>query len=172
LLEANSIAEAGNSIPAILSLKVVAFCPTITIDESGKVEGLDGIHQLEAPDTFAQFVLNACGFRNFVAQHFDHVYSSLFLYQIQPLYPRFTCYEVHAAAAINGKGNESTVTMREIMTEKLRVAPFSLLGYGFDGDSCFNSLHNCFQNAWEEWLSSEGVMRFFRETDGNPTDDI
>jgi hypothetical protein len=133
-----------------------AFRPTITINENRKVEGLDGVHEREAPDIFARFVLNPCGFRDFGAHHFDQVYSSLFVDQIQPLDPRFTCRIVHATAAINGKGNENTVTMREITAEKLRETPFSLLEYGFAGDSCFNSLHDDFQNAWEEQLSSGG----------------
>jgi hypothetical protein len=32
-------------------------------------------------------------------------------------------------AAINGKGNESTVTMLERIAEKLRETPFTLLAY-------------------------------------------
>jgi hypothetical protein len=69
--EANGISGSANSISAILSIDVVAFRPTITIDESGKVEGLDGIHQLDTPDIFTQFVLSPCAFRDFVTQHFD-----------------------------------------------------------------------------------------------------
>jgi hypothetical protein len=42
----------------------------------------------------------------------------------------------------------------------LRSAGFAVLGYVFDGDSCFNSLHDGFQNAWEEKLSS-GTPNFF-----------
>jgi hypothetical protein len=37
--------------------------------------------------------------------------------------------------------------MREIIAEKLRETPFRLLEYAFDDDSCFNSLHDGFQNA-------------------------
>jgi hypothetical protein len=152
--EANGITQAGNSIPAILSVDAVAFRPTITIDENGKVEGFDGIHQLEAPDIFTQFVLNPHGFRDFVAQHFDQVYLSLFVSQIQPLDPRFTCCVVHATGAING--NENTVTILEIIAERLRETPFSLLRYAFDSDFCFNSPHDGFRNVWEEHLSSGG----------------
>jgi hypothetical protein len=68
---------------------------------------------------------------------------------------------IHATAAINGKGNESTVTMLEEIAGRLRDTSFSLLGYAFDGDSCFNSLHDGFQRAWEEQLSSGALSSFF-----------
>jgi hypothetical protein len=136
--------RAADSISAILFVDAVAFRPIITIDESGKVDGLDGIHQLDAPDMFAQFVLNLCAFRDFVTQHFDRAYSSLFVYQIQLIDPRFTCYLVDAMAAISGKGTEGTVVTLEAIAAKLRNAGFTVLGYAFDGDSCFNSLHDGF----------------------------
>jgi hypothetical protein len=69
-------------------------------------------------------VLNRCGFRDFIAQYFDEAYSSLFVDQIQPLDPRFTYCVVHATAAINGKRNESTATMQEIIAEKFCVTPY------------------------------------------------
>jgi hypothetical protein len=124
------------------------------------MEDFDEIHQLEASDIFTQFVLNPCAFRDFVVQHFDRAYSSLFVDQIQPLDPKFTCC-VHATTAINGNENGSTVTMLKIIAEKLPETPFSLLGCAFDGDSCFDSLHDDFQNAWEKQLSSGRLSSFF-----------
>jgi hypothetical protein len=109
--EANGIAAASDSIPAILAVDAVAFRPTITINDNGTVQGLEGIDHLDAPDIFSQFALNPTAFRDFITQHFDRAYSSLFVYQIQPLDPKLTCCVIHATAAINGKGNESTVTM-------------------------------------------------------------
>jgi hypothetical protein len=61
----------------------------------------------------------------------------------------------------NEKGNESTATIREIIAEKLRETPFSLSEYAFDGESCFNSLHDGFPNAWEEQLSSGELSSLF-----------
>jgi hypothetical protein len=52
--EANGIAQVTGSIPPILSVDAVGFRPRITIDENGKVEGLEGFAQLEAPDIFSQ----------------------------------------------------------------------------------------------------------------------
>jgi hypothetical protein len=86
----------------------------------------------------------------------DKVYTHVYR-----LVPRFTCYVVHATAAISGKGSESTVTMLEILAEKLRETPFSRLEYAFVGDSCFNSLYDGFQDAWEGQLSSGQLSSFF-----------
>jgi hypothetical protein len=82
------------------------------------VEGLDEIYQLEAPDVFAQFVLIPCSFHDVVTEHFDRAYSSLFVYQIQPIDPRFTCCLVHATAAISGKGNEGAIVTLEAIAAK------------------------------------------------------
>jgi hypothetical protein len=46
--EVNGIEQVAGSIPVILSVDAVAFRPRITIDENGKVEGLDGFVRLEA----------------------------------------------------------------------------------------------------------------------------
>jgi hypothetical protein len=48
----------------------------------------------------------------------------------------------------------------ETIAAQLRNAGFTVLGCAFNGDSCFNSLHDGFQNAWEEKLSS-GSLNFF-----------
>jgi hypothetical protein len=159
--EANGISGSVAFISAIPSVDAVAFRPTITIDENRKVESLDGIHQLDAPYIFTQFVWNPCAFHNFVMQHFDRAYSSLFVYQIQPIDSRFTCCLAHATAAISGKGNEGTVVTLEAIAAKLMNAGFTVLGYAFDGDSCFNSLHDGFQNAWDGKLSS-GTPNFLK----------
>jgi hypothetical protein len=69
------------SIPVFLSVDAVGFRLRITIDENGKMEGLEGFAQLEAPDIFSQFVLIPCAFRDFMMEHFEQAYSSLFVYQ-------------------------------------------------------------------------------------------
>jgi hypothetical protein len=84
----------------------VAFRPNITLDESEKVEGVDGINHLESPDLFTHFVLDPDAFRGFLTEHFDRADTSLFVYQIQPIDPKFTCCLVHVAAAVSGKGTE------------------------------------------------------------------
>jgi hypothetical protein len=66
-------------------VNAIAFHPRITIDEKGKVEGVEGFAQLEAPDIFSQFVLNPCAFRDFVMERFEQTYSSLFVYQVEPV---------------------------------------------------------------------------------------
>jgi hypothetical protein len=126
--EANGISGSADSISAILSIEALAVRLTIAIDESGKVEGLNGIHQLDTPDIFTQFVPNPCAFRDFATQHFDHAYSSLLVSQIQPIDPRFTCCLVHAPAAISGKGNEWTVVTLEAIAAKLRNTGFTVPG--------------------------------------------
>jgi hypothetical protein len=58
--EANGIEQVTGSIPVILSVDAVAFRPRITVDENGKMEGLEAFAQLEAPDILANlFAIHA-----------------------------------------------------------------------------------------------------------------
>jgi hypothetical protein len=77
--------------------------------------------QLEAPDILNQFVLNPCAFRDFVMEHFEQTYSSLFVYQVQPV------DLVHATAVIDGKGNESTIVALEATATQLEESLFTVL---------------------------------------------
>jgi hypothetical protein len=80
---------------------------------------------------------------------------------VQPVDPRLTCYLLHATAAIHGKSNKSTIVALQAIATQLRESLFSVLGSAFDGDSCFNRLHDGFQDAWEGQLSSGPLDSFF-----------
>jgi hypothetical protein len=71
-LDANGIESEVDSIPII------------TADESGKVEGIKGLENLEDPDIFTQFVPTPFAFRDFVTEHFDRAYSPLFATRSSP----------------------------------------------------------------------------------------
>jgi hypothetical protein len=159
--EANGIEQVTGSIAFILSMDAATFRPRITIDENRKVEGLEGFAQLETPYIFSQSVLNPCAFRDFVMEYLEQAYSSLFVYQAQPVDPRLTCRLVHATAVINKKGNESTIVALAAIATQLRDILFIVLGYVFYGDSCFNRLHDGFQDALEGQFSSGLLDSFF-----------
>jgi hypothetical protein len=62
---------------------------------------------------------------------------------------------------MNGKGNENTIIALEAIATQLRESLLIVLEYVFNGDSCFNRLHDGFQDALEEQLSSERLDSFF-----------
>jgi hypothetical protein len=94
-------------------------------------------------------------------ERFEQTYSSLFVYPVQPVDVRLTCCLVHATAASNGKGNESIIVALEAIATQLRESLFIVLGYAFDGNSCFNPLYDGLQNAWQGRLSSGPLDSFF-----------
>jgi hypothetical protein len=62
--ELNGIWRKGNcfdeyieAIPAVLTVDAVAFHPVITIDESGKVDGIHGLDNFQFTDLFSHFLL-------------------------------------------------------------------------------------------------------------------
>jgi hypothetical protein len=81
--------------------------------------------------------------------------------RILPVDPRLTCCLVHTTAAIDEKGNEGTIVALEAIATQLRKSLFTVLGYTIDGNSCFNCLHDGFQDAWEGKLSSGPLNSFF-----------
>jgi hypothetical protein len=54
-----------------------------------------------------------------------------------------------------------TIATLESIARDLNNSAFGVLGYAFDGDSCFGRLHDRFQSAWEEQLSSASLDAFF-----------
>jgi hypothetical protein len=64
------------------------------------------------------------------------------VYPLQLLTPELACCAVHVVKATNGKGNNWTVGKLEEIAEILDLKGFLIIGYMFDGDSCFNKLHS------------------------------
>jgi hypothetical protein len=79
--EANGINDTNEPIPALLAVDAVAFCPTITLGELGKVEGIQGTDQLERVDLYAQLLTDPVAFQDFVKENINHADTSLFVYQ-------------------------------------------------------------------------------------------
>jgi hypothetical protein len=46
----------------------VAFCPTITVDELGKMEGIQGTDHLGHVDLLTQFMIDPVAFQDFVTE--------------------------------------------------------------------------------------------------------
>jgi hypothetical protein len=153
--------ETSHPIQVILSVDAVSIPPMITICENGEIESIEDFAKLTSPGHFTQFVLHPRKFQEFIQQHGDAVYSSLFVYQVQPLSPEFTCCAVHIANARNGKGNQQTVEKLEEITEILDAKGFQVIGSAFDGDSCLNQLHCQFQQHWNIQTCDETTVNIF-----------
>jgi hypothetical protein len=73
------------------------------IDESGKVNGIQGMDYLQCTCLFSLFLLEQLAFQDFLRETFDRTYSLLFVYQIQSFNPEFPRCVVHIAPAVQGK---------------------------------------------------------------------
>jgi hypothetical protein len=156
-------------IPAILSVDAVAIRPLITVHEDGRIDGLDNLSQLETPDLFSQFITDPRHFHDFICQHWDSAYSSLFVDHIQPVAPDLTCCAIHCVATTNGKGNPATVAKLREMAAILGTKGFNVLGYAFDGDSCFDGLHSGFlENLKGELNKHQSPDEFFTSANAFP----
>jgi hypothetical protein len=127
----------------------VAFPPTITVDEVGKVEGIQATDDLEYVDLFTQFMIDPVAFQDFVKDNFDHVCTSLFVYHIQPFNRKLTCCVVHIDPAANGKGNHETVHGLQPISEIVGNSIFKIIGDACNADCCFSGLQTEFCKTWE-----------------------
>jgi hypothetical protein len=130
-------------------MDAVTFCPTITVDELGKVEGIQATDHLEYVYLFAQFMIDPVAFQDFVKDNFDHACTSLFVYQIQPFDRKLTCCVVHIDPAVKGKENRETVRGLQSISEIVGNPIFKIIGDAFNGNSCLNGLQTEFCKTWE-----------------------
>jgi hypothetical protein len=104
-----SIWRTANNVDAEDRVDVITFKPLVTICEDGSVEDIADFDCLESPGLFSQLIGNPTLFHQFVLSHWKEVYSSLFVFHIQPVHEQFTCCAIHALQARNGKGTPRTV---------------------------------------------------------------
>jgi hypothetical protein len=150
-MQANQSLSSTTSV--VLAVDAVAFRPLITVHENGTIDGLNEINDID-PDLFDKLVGQPQAFATFLREHWTHAYSSLFVFQIQPLDPRLHCGIIHVLPAINGKGT-SEIVSRLFDLRKLLQTEFHMdvCGVAFDGDSCFNTTHQNYSQTWIRRMS-------------------
>jgi hypothetical protein len=147
----------------ILAVDAVDFRPLVTIDETGEVHGLKTMAHLGDQDLFTQFLVQPSAFAHFLRNHWDQAYSALFAFQLQPLHPRLPCAIIHVEATINGKGTTGTIEkLLQLKTILERDHCYRICGVAFDGDSCFNHLHDQFASQWGAMVRVKRRFRGFR----------
>jgi hypothetical protein len=141
----HAIAEDVTDHRIILSVDPAVFCPLITLSEDVEVRCLKHLKQIHDPDLFRHFLEDREAFTDFLQRHWYEAYFNMFAFQIQLIRPAFRCSIVHVYAAPNGKGTQ------EMVRSFLQLKPiletefdFVASGLAFDGDSCFNNLHDNF----------------------------
>jgi hypothetical protein len=157
---ANGLSWRDNPVRAVFSVDDASFRSAMTIDDGGDLASIYSMNHLQSPDLFREFVLDHLAFRDFLAQQWDDAYSSSFVDQVEPIAARLTCCLVYIVPVVNGKGNHVTVATLRSIAETLERRVFKILGYPFDGDSCFNALHDAFQASWPQYLSPFGPIHF------------
>jgi hypothetical protein len=85
------ILDTNHQIEAVLAVDAVTICLVITIYENGEIEGIENIGNWTSPDIFTQFAVHPMKFHEFIFQHWDAAYSSLFVHQLQPLTVELAC---------------------------------------------------------------------------------
>jgi hypothetical protein len=138
-------------VRAVLSVDAVAFRPVVTVDEGGRVRGFKGLNQLESPDLFSQFLTDPDAFVSFLRNHWRDAYSAMFVFQLQPVSPEYPCSILHVIPDVSGKGRPEIVDkLRELKADLEDRFGFKVVGLAFDGDSCFNPLHEEFRTRWTQ----------------------
>jgi hypothetical protein len=163
--------QSGATTPSertvVLAVDAVAFRPLVTVTENGEVTGLKHLTQLENPDLFTEFLRDPHAFAHFLQQHWKQTYSNLHAFHIQPVNPKFPCCVIHVYPAENGKGNDQTRTTLLQLQNKLETEfAINVIGFAFDGDSCWAPFHAQFGDFWRAflfkhpWMVPDYIPRF------------
>jgi hypothetical protein len=82
-------------------------------------------------------------------QHWADAYSTLFVFQIQPIDSSFHCSVIHIVPAVHGKGNSEIVSrLFELKDTLQKRFTLDACGLAFDGDSCFIATRRDFYRTW------------------------
>jgi hypothetical protein len=132
----------------VFSVDSVAFRPKVTIT-SDREFGLDDLDNLESIGLFEQLLLHPQKFTAFLRDHWSKAYSSLIVFQIQPLRPSLPCCIIHAWPQPTGEANPDTVQRlleRRCILE--RQHSFNVIALAVDGDSAYSELHRRFPEQY------------------------
>jgi hypothetical protein len=140
--------EIESKCRVVLAVEAAAFRPTITIREDGIIEELDNFREFD-PSLFETFLRQPQAFVSFLQEHWDAADSAFFIFQLQPLHSNLHCGIVYIVPATQGKGTE-VIVARLFQLKALSEKRFDLIvcGLAFDGDSCYNSIHDIFFRSW------------------------
>jgi hypothetical protein len=136
----------------VLAVDAVAFRPLVTVTD-GEVRGPKHLKHLDDHNSFTHFLKDLNAFIEFLHKDWEEAYSSMLVFQIQPIHPSLPCPVIRVYPVEYGKGTQDTVaTLLKMKTSLEAQFRSRTVGPAFDGDSCFNGLHDEFAAQWRKVL--------------------
>ena len=134
----------------ILSVDAIAFKPIVTINENGFVNGFIETKKLSKQQL--KFVNQSwSNFENYIQQNFDKaVIKDAFVYYIQPIDMRFSCFIAHIHPSTQGKATDREVDILFEIKNIMEVSDMKISGFAFDGDTTYQKLHLNYLNKFSE----------------------
>ena len=91
-------------------------------------------------------------FESFIEQHSHYSLRAAFAFQIQTLNPKFITLVIHIKQTKSGKANGEIIDFLNQLKKISKANNINIRSYAFDGDNCYNCLHQKYFTAYKATL--------------------
>jgi hypothetical protein len=114
--------------------------PTVEVTPDG-LSGLGARDFDMDADLLERLTSSRKEFQEFMEEHWDHVFSAAFVFQIQPLNAGLQPFLIFAQSAKDGKGRGGQTTLLTTLKEICGQGCITVGGLATDGDPVYGAFH-------------------------------
>ncbi|KAK8895023.1 hypothetical protein M9Y10_023465 [Tritrichomonas musculus] len=140
-------------IKAILAVDAVSLTPEIGITKDKLIKGLLQKELLEDSE-MRLLEKKFKEFEKFCRSRKDVTITDAFLFNIQPLNSSYRSFVVYFHASTQGKATDREVEILHRIKNEVAKNGIEIIGYAFDGDSTYRTLHNDYFNYYNDIISN------------------
>lgn len=152
--EENSVEE---KIQAILAVDAVSLTPEIGVTKDKLVTGLLQ-KELLGDKEMRKLEKKFKEFEKFCRDRKDVTITDAFLYNIQPLNSSYRSFVIYFHASTQGKATDREVEILHHIKKEVAKDGIEIIGYAFDGDSTYRTLHNDFFKYYDKIIRSDASI--------------
>lgn len=140
----NNIFEA---LDATLSVDALYFHPRVKISDKLDISGMETASKNSLKEDIFQFFNKRPElFESFIEQHSHYSLRAAFVFQIQTLNPKFKTFVIHIKQTKSGKANGEII---DFLNQLKKISKANNIhSYAFNGDNCYNCLHQKYFTAY------------------------
>jgi hypothetical protein len=125
----------------VLACGALACAPTAEVNPQG-LAGLDVSDLDLSYDLLEPLTSSSEAFQEFVGQHWDQVFHSAFVYQVQPLDPELEPFVTFAQPTRDGKAMNPQIGTLQTLREKCSDHRMTIGAFATDGDPGYDTIHD------------------------------
>lgn len=150
--------KSNTIIQCCLSVDALFFNPEITISPDNEISGMNlkisDVQKLPEKVSYI-FSENPELFESFLRYHKKEINRASFVFQIQPFNIIYPCFVCHIFPFTTGKANSEIIEKLNLIKKIAKQLKIYIKTYAFDGDNCYNKLHNQYYGTFINYLMNK-----------------